>query len=274
MKFLRALRYRKNRFVVKADQQSFECGFTMVELAIVILVVTLVSAGLLRPVGLYIEQRKIAETRETLETAKEALINFALLNKRLPCPDTDNPGDGIGNGCAACAGGPPASCAGWIPFAELSISGQDAWGNRIGYQVSQNYANNTGITLASDSTINIDTRINDPLTITVEKVDPPPAGPHNVADRLPAILIFHGPNGLGAFKMDGNQNALPGPGSIDEVENIDMTNDHWHARTPTPDVGACDDDIPGQPYCEFDDILIWISPHVLKSRMVQAGRLP
>jgi prepilin-type N-terminal cleavage/methylation domain-containing protein len=253
-------------------------GFTMVELALVLLIVTLVSAGLLRPIGLYIEQQKIKETRETLETAKEALINFALLNKRLPCPDTT--GDGVADPCPACANprpvpppAPPAACDGWIPFAELRVPGQDAWGNRIDYQVSQDYANNTGITLASDSTINLSEIVDLPSNPLADKTDRP------LSIALPAILVSHGPDGFGARKMDGSANAMPPAQNFDELENIvaqpiPHLDDHWHVRDRTPDAPACSDSAIGSPYCEFDDILMWISPNVLKSRMVQAGRLP
>src|SRR5688572_19844594 len=64
-------------------------GFSLAELAIVLLIVGLILAGVLTPLGAQIEIRKTAETTKILEDVKEALLGFAAANGRLPCPASD-----------------------------------------------------------------------------------------------------------------------------------------------------------------------------------------
>lgn len=53
-------------------------GFTLIELAIVMLVLTILAAGLLVPLTTNIESSRYAATQKILEEAKEALIGFAM----------------------------------------------------------------------------------------------------------------------------------------------------------------------------------------------------
>jgi type II secretory pathway pseudopilin PulG len=61
-------------------------GFTLVELAVVFLIVTLLFGSILYTLSAQLEQRNFAETRRRLETARELLISYAIVNGRLPCP--------------------------------------------------------------------------------------------------------------------------------------------------------------------------------------------
>ena len=71
------------------------CGFTLVELAIVVFTLGMLIAGLVGPVDVQLEARDRNRTRNVMEDAMEALYGFALTNRRLPCPDSD--GDGLSN---------------------------------------------------------------------------------------------------------------------------------------------------------------------------------
>ncbi|MGB5207951.1 MAG: hypothetical protein WBN76_09585, partial [Azonexus sp.] len=77
----------------------------------------------------------------------------------------------------------------------------------------------------------------------------------NVASDLPAVVASHGSRGAGAWQPSGAQ--LPGAAG-DELENSDA------------DLTF----IAGQPSNSFDDLLTWVVPSILKSKMVAAGRLP
>ena len=55
-------------------------GFTLIELAIVLVIVTILIGGLAIPLSAQIEARRIAETNKTLEEAKEAIIGYAMSN--------------------------------------------------------------------------------------------------------------------------------------------------------------------------------------------------
>jgi prepilin-type N-terminal cleavage/methylation domain-containing protein len=59
---------------MKPDQQ----GFTLIELAIVMLVLTILAAGVLVPMTANIEMRRYEETKKLLEQAREALIGYAI----------------------------------------------------------------------------------------------------------------------------------------------------------------------------------------------------
>ena len=83
----------------------------------------------------------------------------------------------------------------------------------------------------------------------------PVHGGASVASDLPAVIVSHGKRGAGAFTPSGGQ--VPGAAG-DEGENAD--NDlTFVAHTPND---------------SFDDLLTWVIPSVLKSRMVAVGKLP
>src|SRR5688572_9364791 len=110
-------------------------GFSLIEMAVVLIVLVLLLGGALVPLSTQVEQRKIAETEKAMEEGKEALIGFALANSRLPCPDTTVPPDGVsdpttGGNCG------PGGFEGRLPWVTLNVAGADAWGRRFRYQVS------------------------------------------------------------------------------------------------------------------------------------------
>jgi len=110
---------------------------------------------------------------------------------------------------------------------------------------------------------------------------------------LPAVIISHGKNGYSAWQTNGTR-LTPAPGGGDEIANANGTTSatgaalggspyyaSWvfYHRNPTPASSGCSDPAPGaapssSPLCEFDDIVIMISPNTLVARMVAAGRLP
>jgi hypothetical protein len=81
------------------------------------------------------------------------------------------------------------------------------------------------------------------------------AAPVTIATNMAAIVVSHGKNGFGAYQTTGAQ--LAGA-AADELENADVDGTFISKiHEPT-----------------FDDVLVWVSPNVLKSRMVAASRLP
>jgi len=62
-----------------------EQGFTLIELAIVMLVLTILAAGLLLPLTTNIEIKRYEATQKILEEARESLIGFAMSNSTTPC---------------------------------------------------------------------------------------------------------------------------------------------------------------------------------------------
>ena len=219
-------------------------GFTLIEMAIVLLIITLLLSGLLVPLSTQVEQRKIAETQKSLEEIKEALIGFAIVNGRLPCPavsannGTENPP------CPA-----PSDRAGFVPWVSLGVSKLDAWGHQFRYSVTPAFTNSPTLATAGDITIRV---VNS-------------AGLSINLSNIPVMVLSHGRNGYGAFDDQGI------PHSPTPVANVDEAN---NATVLATFVSRPQTDNPAAAGGEFDDIVVWLSPNILFNRMVAAGKLP
>jgi len=109
---------------------SFQ-GFLLVEMAIVLVIMTLVIGSLLVPLSAQMDQSRVKATQRYLETIKEALLGFAVINGRLPCPDSNN--DGIEDNPSAC------DMEGDLPWITLAVGRKDAWGQAFRYRVDVQY---------------------------------------------------------------------------------------------------------------------------------------
>lgn len=269
-----------------------EAGFSLIELAIVLVVVALLVGGLLVPLTMQIEQEKIRETQKAMEETKEALIGYAIANNRLPCPDSDL--DGLENPpTPTVAPNTPVagqttqtfSCLvveGGLPYQTLGVSREDGWNNRFRYRVTPaftqriivtdaigNVLSNTAFTLSTSGSINVLNRGDNPATSpTIES-----KFPLTLAANVPVVIISHGKNGYGAISSAGLPQATVPAINADETTNAGMGASKI-TRTPTPSLATCSDTAEGTPFCEFDDLVTWLSPNILFNRMVAAGRLP
>jgi prepilin-type N-terminal cleavage/methylation domain len=61
-------------------------GFTLAELAVVLVIVALLIGGLLIPLSTQIDIRNVADTRRALTEIREAMLGYLVVNGRLPCP--------------------------------------------------------------------------------------------------------------------------------------------------------------------------------------------
>ncbi len=223
-------------------RRSQLAGFTLVELAIVLLIVGLLLGGLLPTLSGQIEQRHVSDTRKQLDEIQQALIGFATIKGRLPCPadGTIPTVPGVANNAgvekASC---PAGSNGGVLPWVTLGISETDAWGRRFTYRVTPAFAAAAPFQLSTPGTLNVG------LTPATS----------NVAQNVPAVVVSHGANGLGAYTPAGTQ--LPGAAG-DELENAN-NDDNFVSHDITS---------------SFDDLVGWIPPSILMNRMVAAGKLP
>ncbi len=231
-------------------------GFTLIELAIVLVIVTILIGGLAVPLTAQIQARRTTETNRTLEEAREALLGYAMTHRTvgppqrpyLPCPDID--GDGVEE--TRTAGACPKDW-GWLPWVTLGSAAQDAWGNRLRYAVQPQLTNSTnGFSTAAP---------------------PAPGGGHDVcsnhdcvtvdvASDVPVILVSHGPNGRGARNV--NNTLLAAPTGANEQENLDADN-RYVSRPPTK---------ANDPAGEFDDLTAWMSFGMIVNRVCPAGGCP
>lgn len=233
-------------------------GFTLVELAIGILVISLLLGSILVPLSAQVEQRKVTETQRALDEIRESLIGFALSNGHLPCPDKmgANPAGGTGpnDGLEDVTGNNCVVAEGNLPWATLGAPTADSWGNRIRYRVDATFSQRAPPVLALNSGSGIEVCADGACAVRLTNTSP--NGPA-------AIVMSHGKNGFGAMSATNNlQN--PAPVSADELENTDM-DVTFVSRVQTA---------VGTTAGEFDDIVAWLPRTVLFNRMVAAGKLP
>src|SRR5674476_118691 len=116
-------------------------GFTLIEMAMVLMIVGLLLGGMLVPLSAQMDQRNVSDTQKTLSEIKDALIGYALANGQLPCPAV--PTIATGQAGAGIAQTPPctgASSTGVLPWATLGVNETDAWGDRYTYRVTPEFA--------------------------------------------------------------------------------------------------------------------------------------
>ncbi|MCL2525136.1 MAG: type II secretion system GspH family protein [Betaproteobacteria bacterium] len=213
-------------------------GFSLIELAIVLVIVALLAGGLMMTLSTQQEIQRLSEVRRQLADIREALLGFAIINGRLPAPADPSIASGTagaGESDDKLIGGANKGF-GVLPWTTLGLPETDPWGQRFTYKVSDDFATS-------------DFMLMTPGSITVTD------GAVNIATNLPAIVISHGRNGLGGYDRYGQ---IRGGALGDEKLNASNTAT-FVSRTQAPD---------------FDDEVIWIPLPILMSRMLTAGRLP
>lgn len=249
-------------------------GFTLVELAIVLAIVALLLGTSLTLLSAQQDQRKTEDTNTILSDASEALIGYALSHTAaadsrpyLPCPDStavvsgsNVANDGVEDRNAGTLACDAPNGEGNLPWATLGLTpSTDAWSDRLRYRVTAAFSNSVNgmqLTFIPPSPSAGDINVLDAASGT--------PGVNTLATAIPAVILSHGRNGLGAINMAGHANPAPPPASTDETENTNGTV-NFVSRSP-----ATADEAGGY----FDDQVTWLSQYTLFNRMVQAGKLP
>lgn len=268
-----------------------ERGFTLAEVAVAFVIISLLIAGAVMPLAGQIEARNLAETRRIMDQIREATIGFVQINGRLPCPADGTTASGSVNGSGASAGAEQYNTGtslctavfGVVPWATLGVSETDAWGRRISYYVDQVFAD--GFSVASHGpSCTPSPALTSPMsfglcstgTLTVNTRNDTTHAVTSIGSSLPAVFISHGKNGYGAYTSQGTTLSGVGAGTDEETNAAhNSTTTTFYSRTQAPYSTSCSDPASGSlPFCEFDDIVSMISPSMLVARMVSAGRLP
>jgi|SRR5450631_299367 len=99
-------------------------GFTLIEVAISMVILGLVLTGLVVALSQQMQQRHLIDTRTTLQQANEALITFVVANARLPCPAV-----AASKGLESLIGpGVCTAAAGFLPAVTLGLPNLDSNG--------------------------------------------------------------------------------------------------------------------------------------------------
>ena len=243
--------------IKSASSSRSRKGFTLVEMAVVLVIFGLIIAALLVPLQAQRQLADISQTETTLVAAQKALIGFAQSQGRLPCPATAS-----SNGQEApLGGGTCTQSVGFLPAATLGIQPTDsqgfaidAWNNNIRYavtQVNSGGAATPDFTTSGDmSTVGI-TSLAPDLRVCTDSTVASCSATSYLINNAVAVIYSTGPTG-----------AL-GSGGVDEDENLN--NDTVFVSHPPNATGAANG--------EFDHLVVWISPYVLYNAMVEAGQL-
>lgn len=257
-------------------------GFSLVELAIVLIIVTLLSGGMLVTLSTSRDIARAADAQKQLGAINDALLGFAAANGRLPCPAKANSSgdERFCNTMADCTvtttdvkdhGRCSNPFDGFLPAKTLGLTPTDAqgyamdpWNNRIRYAVSNADNGSNFIFTGKNGIKGAWTPPTLPDASKLLRVCSSAAGATGagaaaecqaapsttVADKAVAVIFSRGPNGAAA------------PTSADEIENGEADADADRLFVSTN----------GSP--TFDDIVSWVSPNLLYNRMISSGRLP
>lgn len=228
--------------------RRYQLGFSFLELAVAMFILTLLLGSILVPLATQVEQRQISETQKMMEAARDALLGHAIAFGYLPCADTNNDGAENVTG-TVCTGTSSGISHGNLPWKTLGLAASDAWGNRIRYAVHEDYARRTFFSLGTQTS---NLRVCETAACTSD-----------LTATAVAVLVSHGKNGYGATNSTTGTTYIA-PTSPDELENTDADLNFVSRLTTATGATAG----------EFDDLVIWLPRYILFNRMVAAGRLP
>ena len=280
-------------------KQRRACGFTLVELAVVMTIVALLLASVMYTLSAQMDQRNFEETRRRLEQAREMLLSFAIVKGRLPCParytSSASHSGGMESFCTAAATSSTSACSGsetlteqshgtcsnhwdgYLPSVTLGYTqtdesgfATDAWGNRIRYAVARVNANCSGV-------------VTPPATYTTMFTSKTLLQIYGISCQPNDLLICKSSSGIAStdcgvasnqlmatglvvgliFTTGKNTNSGGGTGTDEAANLLGRRVFVYHPPTPSTFVNG-----------EFDDQFTWITVGELYGRMVAAGRLP
>ncbi|MHC8440770.1 MAG: type II secretion system protein, partial [Candidatus Eutrophobiaceae bacterium] len=253
--------------IARNRQEGSALGFTLLEMAISLLIIGALLGGLLVPYSTVLESQRRKQTQERLSEIQEVLYAHAVVKGRLPCPDcrAQSHGQcaaaGINDGAEDLSGQACATSVGNLPWADLGTLAQDAWKNPYTYRVDPAFARPVDACLdAAKCQCNAGVSAFTLCEVAALEIGDAP-GRGNVGRGLPAVIVSHGRNfshrGLSPSELE-NHDLPPFGGQGGGLPT------HYVMQSPQYRSG----------YVVFDDMLTWLSPFVLKTRLLQAGKLP
>lgn len=275
----------------RAPGKAWQRGFSLIEIALVLVIVGLALGGIIAAIGPQLENKKVSDTQDRIKQASDAIMAFAMVNRRLPCPATAaSNGDEVPIGTRGQCANPNN---GFVPARTLGLGergpnglAQDPWSFGLRYAVSQvaynGVANYAALGCAPAATCYPLTQTNgirnafyNPPTPPWTLVDPNPGPPPLPLASLEALRICRSSAGITATTCGPAANLLASAAFIvwstgrngavasgaDEAANLN--NDVVYVFHPRTEVGGAGG--------AFDDIFQWQTLNAIISKMTDGG---
>ena len=260
---------------LRATAARKSAGFTLIELAVVVAIIGLLLGGLLLPLATQVDARKVETAEDDLDEIKDALYGYMISNNatplpgdplvvtRLPCPDCVEATDGNCGTLPAIqlndgqedfftTTTPPivTQCAFTqvnVPWVTLGVTQLDSWNRNYRYIVSDGMADDDPDCVGTTTSLG--------LCSTGDLTILDSAG-NNVALNMAAVVLSLGD---GVSRTLCSEAADPSP-TQDENVDCDTT---FVSNTRIDAAGV-----------EFDDVVMWVSPNIIKSKLMEVNILP
>lgn len=232
-------------------------GFIMLAMVATMLVTATVVLSLKMLNAMDTKAANQNDVTRRLEAVKQALVQFALINGRLPCPAnstllTATNDSGLSDPVGAVTNCTNPQNAGTVPWASLGIAREaslDPWGRKLTYRV---YQTASGFTQGNGARCDTGPTTPPPQACNAAAFTVVPQSGPNLTD-IAFVVISHGSTGYGARLAQGGQLApLPAAGNTAERNN-------YSAGGPFHDAQPSDPSIPPDAINHFDDHVLYMT---------------
>ena len=271
---IRRLQFNRTRSVTQR-------GFSLIEVAIALLLVGLALASTMVVVTTQIEARNTRETLRRMEVVKASLISFVAKNSRLPCPavptltntsasygvEAATPGT-----CTSTVAAGASNVIGVVPWVTLGIESSyatDPYGNFLTYNVVKAETNRTSYTVTSMRG-NISVHSGTPASLgltgagglsTQNQINActTTQGDNGCNIAAVAVLVSHDRNGAGAYSTAGVKSTAPSS----TTNPAEWQNAQADTKYVIPSTGYVKD--------VYDDVVMAITPEDILFPLAQQG---
>ena len=205
---------------IEIVKNSSRSGFSILELAVVLTVISLIVGSALAVGATRIQAAKIQETEAKMKAISDILDSFVQTYGYIPCPAdpialTTAPEFGVSNCASPNVVSSGTARIGVVPTVTLGLAPavmMDGWNRRITYAMDTRLSDKNGYNTGDV------TGATTYLTIYSTKTPVP----YLVTKNAVVVFVSYGPDGHGAWKAKGGAGTVqadPAPGDADSLEN-------------------------------------------------------